>query len=333
MTATNPNAASTRQSDVSYVSRTDFYRSDSYRRAEGYGPEGNRASGRAPMAPPDDFGEHGTTLLNGRALAAGLGAVGIGLGLAELLATDRVAEIIGVEDDARTTNWLRVCGLREIVTGIGLLVQPEQSAWLWARFAGDGLDAALLWSAAQSPYADSRRVGAALGVVAAISAADLFALDAVSRQATADNNHEPAPDGRRVEKAITVNRTPEECYRFWRQLENLPRFMNHLESVQQYNEFTSHWVAKAPIGMQVEWDAEIVSDRPNELIAWRSLPGADVFNGGTVRFEAAPGERGTIIRVVMHYAPPGASLGPSLPRSLARSPASRLMKTCAASAR
>lgn len=318
-TATDPNSASATQAEAfrseSYVpdiSRTDRLRSDSYVRDVrdvSYGPEGNRASWRESMAPPDNFGERGTTFLNGRTLAAGLGAVGLGLGLAQLLAPRQVAAFIGLEDDPNTTNWMRACGMREITTGVGLLMQPDQPAWMWARAAGDGLDVALLTSAAQSKYSDTRRIGAALGAVALISLADLFALDAVNRQASAEDSNQHAPRGRRVEKAITVNRTPEDCYRYWRQLENLPRFMNHLDSVQQYDEFTSHWVAKAPMGMRVEWDAEIVSDRPGELIAWRSLPGADVFNGGTVRFEAAPANRGTTMHVTMHYAPPGGMLG------------------------
>lgn len=115
--------------------------------------------------------------------------------------------------------------------------------------------------------------------------------------------------GIRVDEAVTINRSPEEIYRFWRQLENLPRFMNHLESVTQLDETRSHWVAKGPAGKRVEWDAEIINEIPNELIGWRSMEGADVDNAGSVQFLRAPGNAGTEIRVELRYDPPGGALG------------------------
>src|SRR6266508_6908345 len=104
-----------------------------------------------------------------------------------------------------------------------------------------------------------------------------------------------------VEHSVTIDRPAEELYRFWRDFENLPRFMKHLESVRATGDRSSHWAAKAPAGRTVEWDAEITDDRPNELIAWRSLEGSDVDSVGTVRLERAPGGRGTIVRVEMRY--------------------------------
>jgi uncharacterized membrane protein len=101
----------------------------------------------------------------------------------------------------------------------------------------------------------------------------------------------------------------EEVYGFWRDFANLPRFMRHLESVQVHDDGRSHWVAKAPAGRTVEWDAETTEDRPNELIAWRSLPGADVRNSGSVAFAPAPGGRGTEVRVTLEYDPPLGKLG------------------------
>ncbi|HEY0377866.1 MAG TPA: SRPBCC family protein [Pyrinomonadaceae bacterium] len=119
----------------------------------------------------------------------------------------------------------------------------------------------------------------------------------------------PAGHGIKVEKSVTVNRAPEEVYRFWRNFENLPRFMNHLESVSDLGNDRSHWVAKAPAGKTVEWDAEVYNEKENELIAWRSLEGADVDNAGSVRFEAAPEGRGTVVRVTLKYDPPAGKLG------------------------
>jgi uncharacterized membrane protein len=114
-----------------------------------------------------------------------------------------------------------------------------------------------------------------------------------------------------VEQAFLINRTPEDLYGYWRDLTNLPRIMTHLQSVTAIDERRSHWVAHAPriAGGSVEWDAEIISDEPNRLIAWRSLVGADVDNSGEVRFARAPGDRGTEVHVTMKYAPPGGRLG------------------------
>jgi uncharacterized membrane protein len=115
--------------------------------------------------------------------------------------------------------------------------------------------------------------------------------------------------GIRVRKSVTVNRPAEEVYAFWRNLENLPRFMKNLESVQVSGGNRSHWKAKAPAGTSVEWDAVTIEDRPNELIAWRSVEGADVPNVGVVRFVRAPGGRGTEIHVELRYDPPAGKLG------------------------
>ena len=108
-----------------------------------------------------------------------------------------------------------------------------------------------------------------------------------------------------VEKSIIIGKSPEEIYTFWRQFENLPRFMNNLESVNSLGFNRWHWVAKGPVGKTVEWDAEIYNEKPNEMIAWRSLEGADVTNAGSVHFEPAAGGRGTKVKVVLNYNVPG----------------------------
>jgi uncharacterized membrane protein len=112
----------------------------------------------------------------------------------------------------------------------------------------------------------------------------------------------------RVDERIVLNRPRSEVYRFWRDLENLPRFMDHLESVTVLDEERSHWVAKAPAGTRVEWDAVIHNEIPNELIAWRSLEGSEVNNAGSVHF--SPTENGdTEVRVVLRYDPPAGRMG------------------------
>jgi uncharacterized membrane protein len=134
----------------------------------------------------------------------------------------------------------------------------------------------------------------------------------------------PAGKGIKVEKSVTVNKSPEELYRFWRNFENLPRFMNHLESVKDTGGDRSHWVAKAPAGKTVEWDAEIYNEKENELIAWRSLEGADVDNAGSVRFEPATGGRGTIVRVTLKYDPPGGPLGALVAKLFGEEPSQQI---------
>ncbi|MFO0753163.1 MAG: SRPBCC family protein [Thermodesulfovibrionales bacterium] len=114
--------------------------------------------------------------------------------------------------------------------------------------------------------------------------------------------------GVHIEKGITVNRSPEEVYQYWRTLENLPHFMDHLESVTVDGK-RSHWVAKTPLGGTLEWDAETTREVENELIAWRSLPGSEVENEGEVQFRSAPGERGTEVKLRLTYFPPGGVLG------------------------
>jgi uncharacterized membrane protein len=119
-------------------------------------------------------------------------------------------------------------------------------------------------------------------------------------------------NGVHVEQSFTINKPREELYQFWRNFENLPRFMSHLESVKVLDGNKSHWVAKAPkfySGGQVEWDAEIINDEPNSVIAWRSLDNADVDNAGSVRFVDAPAGRGTEVRVVLDYIPPAGRVG------------------------
>ena len=117
--------------------------------------------------------------------------------------------------------------------------------------------------------------------------------------------------GIHIEESVTVDRTPWDLYAYWRNFENLPAIMSHLESVRCDAANRSHWVAKAPAlaGGKVEWDAEIINDEPNALIAWRSLEGADVDNAGSVRFVPAAGERGTMVKVVIDYIPPAGRLG------------------------
>ena len=127
-------------------------------------------------------------------------------------------------------------------------------------------------------------------------------------------------DGVKVRHQVTINRAPEDVYAFWRNFENLPQFMWHLKDVRVQDETRSHWVAKAPLDQQVEWDAEIVVDQPNQVLVWRSLEGADVSNRGQVRFKPAPGERGTEVYVELEYDAPAGAFGALLARIAGEAP-------------
>src|SRR5204863_9344977 len=124
---------------------------------------------------------------------------------------------------------------------------------------------------------------------------------------------------------ITIQCTQQEPYQFWRNLENLAHVMRHLESVRVQGN-RSHWVAKGPLGMCVEWDAEIYNENPNEMIAWRSLEGAAVDTTGSVHFRPAPGGRGTEVRVVLKYDPPAGKVGASVARLFGNSAAQQVQE-------
>ncbi|WP_287129747.1 SRPBCC family protein [Candidatus Cyanaurora vandensis] len=117
----------------------------------------------------------------------------------------------------------------------------------------------------------------------------------------------PSNHGTKVEKTVTINRPVEDLFGFWRDFENLPKFMKHLQSVQVQDNLRSHWQAKAPLGGSVGWDAEITREIPDRLIAWKSLPGADVDNSGSVQF--LPTARGTEVKVQITYVIPGGKIG------------------------
>lgn len=129
------------------------------------------------------------------------------------------------------------------------------------------------------------------------------------RRRSGRNVSVPYESGIRVDRTIVIGKSPEEVYQYWRNLENLPRFMRHLQSVQEVDNKHSHWVAKAPAGRSVEWKAEIINEIPNKLIGWRSLEGADVDNAGSVHFAPVDGGFGTEVRVSLQYNPPGGALG------------------------
>jgi uncharacterized membrane protein len=240
-------------------------------------------------------------------IARALGWFSLGLGAIQLIAPRRLLALVGIPaTNAARVAITRLIGVREVGVAPWLLVRTRPARWLWARVAGDAMDLALMARAVRAADTHRPAVIAATAAVAAVSAVDVAAAVMAQRQSGGGRD---ANRHKRVIRAVTVNRAPAELYRFWRNLENLPRVMPHLEAVEERGGTTSHWIARAPMGARVEWDAEITEDTTDTLVSWRSLPGADVHNAGTVRFTPAPGARGTEVTVEMEYEPPGGIVG------------------------
>ena len=132
--------------------------------------------------------------------------------------------------------------------------------------------------------------------------------------------------GVHVEQVFTINRPADELYAFWRNFELLPLFMDHLVEVRRLDDCRSHWVARAPAGRTVEWDAEIINEIPGELIGWRTLDGADVVSAGSVRFRTAPWGRGTEVRVRLQYEPPAGKVGAAVAWLLGHEPSQTIQE-------
>ncbi len=267
----------------------------------GYGESGGQGQERW-WAPQSDS----TSKKDGR-LAQGLGWFSLGLGLAQVTMPGRVTRLVGVRDHGESRMVQRLVGARELMAAAGILSGWKPGVWLWARVAGDVMDLALLGVPLATKRTDRAKTAAALAAVAGVTVLDAYG--AWRRSGRSGTDGAAQEQGMSVKAAITVNRPVAEVYGFWHDFKNLPRFMGPLEEVRMTGEKRSHWRAKAPGGGSVEWDAETTEDRPNELIAWRSVAGSDVENSGTVRFAPAPGGRGTEVRVDLRYEPPAGPLG------------------------
>ncbi|HTV51756.1 MAG TPA: SRPBCC family protein [Steroidobacteraceae bacterium] len=265
-----------------------------------------------------------------RRLAAGLGWFSIGLGAFEMCAPRALARLIGLEPWRHDRDWLgragpigarpasrfehtsllRALGAREIASGIGILSGSRPAPWLWSRVLGDAMDLSLLGLALASGRArQGRLIGASLAVLG-VTALDVLSAQQFSRS----RERAQAQAGERrsqrlaLEASVIINRSPQECYEFWHELGNVPRFMKSIESVRPLDDKRSRWVARAPGGARLEWTSEIVQDAPNRLISWRSVD-ARIPNSGTVHFHPAHGKRGTLVRMrLQHELPRGAGL-------------------------
>jgi uncharacterized membrane protein len=262
--------------------------------------------------------QRGFTDVREARLAHGLGWFAIALGAAQLLAPRGLSRMIGVAD---RPTLMRAMGARELASGLGILRARYPGHWLGARVGGDVLDLALLAAAMVSPHSRSRaRIMTAVAAVLGVAALDLLSSQQVMSHPRAKMRERPRDGSIPVRVDLIVNKSPDECYAFWRDFSNLPRFMRHVEEVRVIDDKRSHWKVHGPAGTHVEWDAEIVEDVPNERIAWSSGANAEVSNAGVVRFERAAGGRGTIIRVRMQYRPPAGEMGSLLAHLFGEAP-------------
>jgi uncharacterized membrane protein len=254
------------------------------------------------------------------ALARGLAWFSLGLGALEVAAPRRLARFLGIDHhDA----LFRVLGFREMASGLGILAQRHPTAGVWSRVGGDVVDLSLL-AAALGRSTAPHRVMASLAAVGGVTALDVVVGDRLARRSSALGTQAPRDGTIEVSESIAINAEPQQAYAFWRQLENLPRFMKHLAHVQERGERRSHWVARAPGGGTVEWDAEIVDEVPNELIEWRSVEAASVPNSGSVRFTRDRAGRGTCIEVRMRYEPPLGGAGALIAKLFGEEPAQQM---------
>jgi uncharacterized membrane protein len=187
-------------------------------------------------------------------------------------------------------KWLSIAA----GTGLALygLSRLKRNGWMMAGLGG------LLLRRGITQHCD---VYEALGMNTAASADDTRAALGGSR-------------GVNVLESVTINRSLEELYRFWRNLEHLPQFMRHLESVDKVTDTISRWKAKGPAGTTVEWEAEVYNEVPNKLIAWRSLEGSDVVSAGSVNFDRAASGMATRVTVHLQYSPPMGKVGAAVAR-------------------
>jgi uncharacterized membrane protein len=242
--------------------------------------------------------------------ARGLGWFSLGLGLAELLATRAFARAIGVGDGGPNRLLIRALGARELLFGVGILTSRRAAPWLWSRVAGDAMDLALLATALGARATkkwERDRLSFALVAVAGATAMDLvtgWQMSRAEKTGVRPVAGAPVP----IRSSITIGRSPEEVYAFWRDFQNLPAFMTNVKAVQVLDDLRSRWSVEVA-GKSLEWVARITGDRPNQSIAWQTLQESQVVHSGTVRFARAPGGRGTEIHVSMEVYPPGGTIG------------------------
>lgn len=214
-------------------------------------------------------------------VAQGLGWFSIGLGMIEMFAPQMLSRMIGVRHHPM---WMRAFGARETAAGVGILTNLKQPAgWLWGRVAGDALDlAALGWAM------DTKRRGTGLRIAAVAAVAGVTAVDVMCARGYTKIAVESGS-----ESSVTIGKSPQELYDLWREPKVMSQIMGGFAEVRKIDEERMHWIIPGMMGMNWEFDAKSVEQRPGELIRWKSISGSVPAHGGEVWFRPAPGDRGT----------------------------------------
>lgn len=232
-----------------------------------------------------------------------IGLLGLGLGMFGLLAPGRVARLLGAKDCAGTRRMIALASLGQVTAGVGALTQRRLGPWLWTRVASDTLDLAMITHATHLGALPLRRA-----VLAGTGFAGVALLVARTSLQTAKLAPNVSARSFSLNVAITIQRTPHEVYHAWRDLQSFPRFMSHVESVQLEGG-SVRFRARLPAGVPLEWEVKLTDDIAGSRISWESTPESALRNHGTVTFVPAPGNRGTEMRVSLHYEPPAGALG------------------------
>lgn len=238
-----------------------------------------------------------------------LGWFSIGLGVAEVAMPAQVGLLIGVR---RGSGILRLYGLREIFVGVGLLTQQpagRPSRWLWARVAGDLLDIATVGAHNNSDNPDRERAVSATAALTAIALIDFASAQNASRierERLVGN-----PPGVAV-GALTIDRSADDLYWLWKQPDARSRVLESMAKVSSTGDGSEHWQLTGPLGKTVEWDTRLTTDRPGEMVHWKTLNGVKTPYEGSLEFRPAPGDRGTEVIMRMQFDPPGGPLGEAM---------------------
>src|SRR5215211_5034334 len=192
--------------------------------------------------------------------------------------------------------------------GTGLEKNISENERIYSLAGGIGLGLAGLARGGLSGLALSA-IGAGLALRGYTGHCHGYAALGINKAERKPSTAVPAQQGVKVEKTMIIERPASDLYRFWRRLENLPQVMRHLKSVRSIDGQHSCWVAEGVLGKDVEWDAEIINERQDEMIAWRSLPNGDIDTAGSVHFRPLGDGRRTEVAVSIKYNPPAGKVG------------------------
>lgn len=237
----------------------------------------------------------------GETLVPILGWFSLGLGLAEIAAPKKVAKLAGLSNGR---GVVKAFGVREVISGFAVLAAPVAKYGLWARVAGDLLDLAVVGKglAESESLKRRRRLKTAAAAILGITALDLYS----SYKETAGDGYSRTrgaalPEPVIARESVTIKKPAEDLYLRWRNFSKLPRFFSFLEMVEEISEKQSRWKLKSFAGLNIEWVAELLDDKPGTVISWRTIEGSDISHAGSVSFKATGRGGETILTAELQF--------------------------------